>query len=152
LQALKSILSSKFISNLKIFEKEYSIEELVSSFLKEMVRFIARVHKLKPNRIREKFLPANFACFSIDDYLKKYFQQCYLNYIAAGEEYKKRLELVKKIIDIEWLAIYLYSMTPEKIKIRKFSDKNFDESAYLKTQYLKFHNRLKIIENGLLAD
>lgn len=36
IQALKSVLSSKFISNLRIFEKEYSIEELVFYFLKEM--------------------------------------------------------------------------------------------------------------------
>jgi len=228
--------------------------------LNEMAYFIACIHKLQPKEIRKKFLAANFACFSINDYLKniyfrldkfsvyakskniptiinklkkegittrvedlvqnvlagitddtltkklsignerlspvdfgvhnilfkkdgslcfidfeyfgrddpvravadflmhdrsldiklelkKYFQSRYLEYIGADRKYRKRLELVKKIIDIEWLAIYLYSMTPDKIKIRKFSDTNFDRDKYLDKQSLKLYSRLMQIEN-----
>lgn len=231
--------------------------------LDKMAYFIAGVHKLQPRNIRKKFLPANFACFSINDYLKNiyfrlekfsayanskdipeiidklkkervdttikkliqkvvngipnrilnkklgvneeklspvdfglhnilfgkdgslcfidfeyfgrddparavadflthdrsveipselkdYFQNRYLKYIGADKKPRERLELVKKIINIEWLAIYLYSITPEKIKIRKFSDKNFKENDYLNAQYFKFHNRLKNIEGTFL--
>lgn len=80
--------------------------------------------------------------------LKKYFQNRYLEYIEADKKYRQRLELVKKIINIEWLAIYLYSMTPEKIEIRKFSDVSFDTNEYLKKQSLKLHSRLAQIKNN----
>lgn len=79
--------------------------------------------------------------------LKRYFQNRYLEYVDADEKYQQRLEIVKKIIDIEWLAIYLYSMTPEKIEIRKFSDVSFETDKYLKKQSLKLYSRLKDIEN-----
>lgn len=229
--------------------------------LNKMAFFIASIHKLQPKKIRNKFLTANFACFSINDYLKniyfrlekfsvyarsrsapviikklgrekigiriesliqnilngitddvlsrklkiseerlspvdfgvhnilfkkdgslcfidfeyfgrddpvravadflvhdrsleispllkKYFQNQYLKYVGSDITYRERLEFVKKIIDIEWLAIYLYSMTPDKIKIRKFSDPNFDTDEYLRKQSLKLYSRLTYIENN----
>jgi hypothetical protein len=42
----------------------------------------------------------------------------------------------------------LYSMIPDKIKIRKFSDANFDTDKYLEKQSLKLYSRLAQIENS----
>lgn len=36
IQALKSMISSRFISDFRIFEKQYSVEDLISRFLKDM--------------------------------------------------------------------------------------------------------------------
>lgn len=76
---------------------------------------------------------------------KKYFEDIYLKRAETGQKRIKRLELVKKIVAIEWLAIYLYSMTPEKIEFRKFSDPDFNEALYLGLQYKKTKEHLREI-------
>lgn len=84
--------------------------------------------------------------FSIDNKLKQLFRNHYLESIKASSEFKKHLSLIEAIISIEWLSIYLWSITPEKIAHRKFSNKNFNEKLYIKQQLNKFEKRLSALK------
>jgi len=82
----------------------------------------------------------------IPNNLKMYFEDMYFSKMKIYESQKQRFVLIKKLIAIEWLSIYLYSSTPDKLKIRGFSDSDFNYSEYLKKQLDKFRVRLSNLE------
>jgi len=73
-------------------------------------------------------------------------------------EYKKRmnlsvnqcmrLDIAVKLMDIEWVATYLWSIAPEKVALRRASIKNFDLRTYINEQLEKTEERLKKIESS----
>lgn len=80
--------------------------------------------------------------FGIDKNLKDLFKSDYLEKTNATDEFKRHLSYVENITSVEWLTIYLWSITPEKIEHREFSDKNFEEKTYITKQIDKYKKRL----------
>jgi len=81
----------------------------------------------------------------LDHKLKQHFRNQYLHKVNASKDFEKHLAHVEQITSVEWLSIYLWSITPEKVSHRKFSDASFNEESYLQTQIDKFNNRLEIL-------
>lgn len=79
--------------------------------------------------------------------LKKLFIKSYIQQISASGAFIRRLQIVIKLIAIEWLSIHLYAMTPEKMSARRFADNNFSDDSYLDEQIAKFQERM----NNLLT-
>lgn len=75
------------------------------------------------------------------------------------EEYKRRrhlnekeaikLNVAIKLMDIEWVATYLWSIAPEKVSLRKDSIENFNYETYISEQLGKIEERLTKIENEI---
>ena len=80
---------------------------------------------------------------AISDQLKHTFKNHYLGLVNASDEIIDHINRVEKLVAIEWLAIYLYSLMPIKIKNRKFSDDSFDENKYINQQLKRFLTRLE---------
>jgi len=74
-------------------------------------------------------------------------------------EYKKRmnlrinqsmrLDIAVKLMDIEWIATYLWSIAPEKVALRRASIKNFEYATYIREQLEKTEERIAKIENEI---
>lgn len=97
-----------------------------------------------PNRLVGDFLNHDQTMdISPDD--KDYFLNEYLKSSTLSTSILDRLNTVRQLIAIEWLTIYLSSLTKEKISIRKFADTNFDEAKYIQTQVGKYQSRLKTL-------
>lgn len=73
---------------------------------------------------------------------KKIFLETYLNRTEVTEDFVRRLEVVIRLVAIEWLTIHLYVMTPERIKNRQFAIKDFDVDSYLDEQIEKFNKKM----------
>lgn len=84
--------------------------------------------------------------------LKSYFVSEYKNRTNLSILSQKRLDMIINLYAIEWLTIYLYSITPTKIESRKFSNKNFNEKSYVKKQLSKFNTRLREILGRITLD
>lgn len=75
------------------------------------------------------------------------------------EEYKKRRDLNQKealkldvtlrLMDVEWIATYLWSIAPDKIDLRRAAIYDFNEKEYVKKQLAKVEERLVKIEKEL---
>lgn len=75
------------------------------------------------------------------------------------DEYKKRrnlsqkealkLDVTLKLMDVEWVATYLWSIAPDKVDLRRASIKNFNEKEYVMKQLAKVEERLSKIEKEL---
>jgi len=78
----------------------------------------------------------------VSDANKKLFINIYRNHVTLPQESLSRIEIVTKLITVEWLAIILFSLTPEKIRARQFADKDFNLDSYIEGQIKKFNGRL----------
>jgi len=78
----------------------------------------------------------------ISDDKKKLFRTTYLTGIHATKDFVCHLNLVEKIAEIDWMSIYLGSVSPKKINTRRFCDKSFNEENYVVNQINKFYHRL----------
>lgn len=81
----------------------------------------------------------------LSDEKKTYVLQQYKKASTLPKESLDRLDVVIKLIAIEWLTIYLLSMTREKLEIRKFADSNFNEEQYIQEQVKKYNEKLKTL-------
>lgn len=63
-----------------------------------------------------------------------YFIEKYQKQSTFSKKMLNRLNLFVPLETFNWIGIFLWSLTPEKMNSRKFSNPNFDEKKY--TQYL----------------
>ena len=73
---------------------------------------------------------------------KAHFIHIYKETVALPAFVLNRLDVITNLIAIEWLTIFLQSITPEAIKIRQFANKDFNTDTYIETQLQKFTQRL----------
>lgn len=74
----------------------------------------------------------------IDDYLSK--ADVSVNFI-------KRLKIMLNLGGVVWLATYLLAMTEEKIKVRLFSDPNFEPTTYIASRIAAFEAKIEEINS-----
>jgi len=71
----------------------------------------------------------------------------YLDKMKPDINFKLRLKSILTLGGVLWLSTYLLAMTEEKIKVRKFSDVNFDVEKYLDLRIQKFKSKLDELNN-----
>ena len=71
----------------------------------------------------------------------------YLNKMKPDNNFRLRLRSILTLGGVLWLSTYLLAMTEEKIKVRKFSDVNFDVEKYLDLRIQKFESKLDELNN-----
>src|SRR3990167_717701 len=71
----------------------------------------------------------------------------YLNKMKPDNNFRLRLRSILTLGGALWLSTYLLAMTEEKIKVRKFSDVNFDVEKYLDLRIQKFKSKLDELNN-----
>lgn len=73
---------------------------------------------------------------------KQYFVESYKDKIKRQKNLLRRIDKVITLVAIEWFTILLHSITPEKIKQRQSSIKNFQQDEYINTQIGKLLKRI----------
>lgn len=71
-------------------------------------------------------------------------QDYFLAHCALPAEVTDRLPRTVRLLQIEWLAIFLFAFTPAKIKARQFADPHFDRAAYESKQLAKVKAALEV--------
>ncbi len=82
----------------------------------------------------------------ISDEDKKFALKYYIEQMKLDQPEQDRLIAVIKLMSLEWLGVYLQSMTREKLNLRKFADIHFNEEEYIAKQVAKFQSRLKKVQ------
>ena len=93
-----------------------------------------------PSRIVADFVNHDMQLNLADDH-KDYFMEQYIQRSNLDGQQVKRLYLVRELIALEWLTIYLYGMTPEKLANKEHSSPNYNVEEYLDTQIGKIRKR-----------
>lgn len=85
--------------------------------------------------------------FDLPTVFKQYFVEEYIKRADLAETETERLYLVKELISLEWLTIYLYGMTPEKIATRLHANPDYNLEESLLSQIRKIKQRYFALEN-----
>lgn len=99
-----------------------------------------------PLRIIAEF-PSHDQTYDVSKENKELFLDQYRNLVNLPELMMHRLDTLTKLVAIEWLTIFLKSITAEDVKQTEFADKNFDPDSFLDEQISKLRKHLIDIEN-----